>query len=70
MVTMGIFYFLPKQRLYLAVKRLLDIVSGISGCIFLPLLMGIVKFMNLENGDKVPLFYRQKSKDLKMTCGL
>lgn len=57
---MGIFDFLPKQRFYLIIKRLFDIIIGLFGCICLLPLMGIVKLMNLASGDHAKLFYRQE----------
>ncbi len=59
-VTLGIFDFLPKQRIYLFFKRFLDIIFGILGCIVLLPLMGMVKILNLSSGDHAKLFYRQK----------
>lgn len=58
-VTMGVYGFTPKQRLYLGFKRLLDIIFGLLGCLFLLPIMGIVKFMNITSGDHEKIFYKQ-----------
>lgn len=58
-VTMGVYGFTPKQRLYLGIKRFLDIIIGLLGCVFLLPIMGIVKIMNVSSGDHERIFYKQ-----------
>ena len=59
-LSIGTFYFTPKQMLYLIVKRLLDIVFGLIGTVILvPVTLG-VKLAYLASGDKAKVFYRQK----------
>ena len=55
----GVFSFTPVQSMYLILKRVLDIIFAITGCIFLIPLYGLVKAANLLSGDKENIIYRQ-----------
>lgn len=59
-LSIGAFSFKPGQMLYLALKRLVDLVCGIIGVIILIPVTVIVKLIYLLTGDKAKIFYRQK----------
>ena len=46
--------------LAMGVKRIIDILAGIVGCIILVPLTGIVKVMNNRSGDYDPIFFKQE----------
>ena len=48
-----------KRVIYMMLKRLLDIVFGIIGCIILIPLTGGIKIASLMSGDTAPIFYTQ-----------
>lgn len=54
------FSFRPGQLLYLAVKRILDFVFGLTGVILLIPITLIVKIAYLISGDTARIFYTQK----------
>lgn len=56
---LGVYSFTGKQMIYMAVKRLMDIVFGLIGLVALLPLMLIVKVSFLLNGDRKPIFYTQ-----------
>lgn len=57
--SIGRFQFSPMQSFYLIVKRILDILIGLVGSLFLLPLWGIVKCAYLISGDKANVIYRQ-----------
>lgn len=57
--SIGRFQFTPMQSFYLAAKRLMDIVIGLIGSVFLLPLWGIVKLVYLISGDTAKVIYRQ-----------
>ena len=58
-LSVGTYSFTQGQRIYIAVKRLLDIIIGIVGCVCLVPVAIIVKIIYLLSGDKAKIFYRQ-----------
>lgn len=56
---LGVYSFTGKQMIYMAVKRLMDIVFGLVGLIALLPLMLIVKVSFLLTGDTKSIFYTQ-----------
>lgn len=56
---LGVYSFTGKQMIYMAVKRLMDVVFGLVGLIALLPLMLIVKVSFLLTGDKKSIFYTQ-----------
>lgn len=56
---LGVYSFTGKQMIYMAVKRLMDIVFGLVGLIALLPLMLIVKVSFLLTGDTRSIFYTQ-----------
>lgn len=56
---LGVYSFTGKQMIYMAVKRLMDIVFGLVGLIALLPLMLIVKISFLATGDTKSIFYTQ-----------
>lgn len=59
-LCIGNFIFTASQSAYLVLKRLLDIIFGIIGCVFLLPVCGFVKLLNLINGDNASILYTQK----------
>jgi len=59
-LSIGSFTFSPTQSFYLLVKRIVDIICGFIGLVFLLPIMLVVKLVNLCSGDTAKLFYRQK----------
>ena len=59
-LSIGAFSFKPGQMLYLAFKRLIDMLFGLIGVIFLVPITAVVKLVYLLTGDKAKIFYRQK----------
>lgn len=59
-LSIGAFSFTPGQLIYLGVKRVIDILAGLVGVIFLIPVTIIVKIAYLASGDKAKIFYRQK----------
>lgn len=59
-LSVGAFTFHPGQLLYLAVKRLLDIVFGLIGLVLIIPVTIIVKAAYLLSGDRAKIFYTQK----------
>ena len=57
--SIGPYAFDGKKMLYLAFKRMCDLVIGMLGCIILLPVMGVVKISNLLAGDHAPMFYYQ-----------
>ena len=57
--SLGRFQFAPMQSFYLLVKRLLDILFGLVGSVFLLPLWVIVKCAYLISGDTAKVIYRQ-----------
>ncbi len=51
--------FSPGQKVYLCLKRVLDIFVSLVGCVFLLPVTAAVKAASLASGDKAPIFYRQ-----------
>ena len=58
-VSVGPYAFDGKRMIYLAIKRGIDIVFSLIGCIFLLPIIIIVKISNLLSGDHAPIFYYQ-----------
>ncbi len=58
-LSVGAFSFTPAQLVYLAVKRVVDIICGLIGLVVLVPITLIVKLINLSSGDKEKIFYRQ-----------
>ena len=58
-LSVGAFSFTPGQMLYLAIKRVIDIICGILGLIVLVPITILVKLANLISGDRARIFYRQ-----------
>ena len=56
---LGVYSFTGKQMIYMAVKRLMDIVFGLVGLVALLPLMLIVKVSFLLTGDRKSIFYTQ-----------
>ena len=56
---LGVYSFTGKQMIYMAVKRLMDILFGLVGLVALLPLMLMVKVSFLLTGDKKPIFYTQ-----------
>ena len=56
--SIGRFQFAPMQSFYLVIKRLMDIVIGLVGSVFLLPLWGIVKIAYLISGDTANVIYR------------
>lgn len=57
--SIGKFQFTSMQSFYLVIKRLMDIVIGLVGSVFLLPLWGIVKIAYLLTGDTAKVIYRQ-----------
>lgn len=55
----GVYSMTGKQMIYMAVKRIMDIVFGLVGFVCLLPLTLIVKLSFLATGDKAPVFYTQ-----------
>ncbi len=53
------FAFSTSQIAYLGIKRLLDILFGLAGCLLLIPITLAVKLVNLLSGDTAPVFYSQ-----------
>ena len=58
-LSIGAFSFNGKQLMYIAVKRIIDILFAIVGLIAMLPLMIIVKICYLASGDKESIFYTQ-----------
>jgi undecaprenyl-phosphate galactose phosphotransferase len=58
-VTLSDFNFTSSQLVYLVLKRILDIISGLLGCVVLIPVIIAVKIVNLACGDHAPIFYTQ-----------
>lgn len=56
---LGVYSFTGKQMIYMAVKRLMDVLFGLVGLVCLLPLMLIVKISFLATGDKKSIFYTQ-----------
>ena len=56
---LGVYSFTGKQMIYMAVKRLMDVVFGLIGFVCLLPLMLVVKISFLITGDTKPIFYTQ-----------
>lgn len=59
-LSVGAYSFTPSTLLYLALKRVLDIVIGAAGLLLLIPVSVIVKAASLISGDKGSIFYTQK----------
>ena len=57
--SIGPYAFDGKRMLYLAVKRVCDVLFGLIGCVLLLPLMAIVKLSYLISGDYASIFYFQ-----------
>lgn len=55
----GAFSFRPNQLIYLAIKRVIDIVCGLIGLVVLIPVTALVKLAYLASGDTAKIFYRQ-----------
>jgi undecaprenyl-phosphate galactose phosphotransferase len=58
-LSVGMYSFTSSQLNYLFFKRLIDIVCGVIGCIFLLPVALIIKIAYLISGDRHPIFYTQ-----------
>ena len=58
-VSVGPYTVDGKRVIYFAVKRVIDIIFGLIGCVFLLPIMLITKIGNLAAGDHAPIFYYQ-----------
>ena len=58
-LNVGKYTFDSRQALYLAVKRVFDVVLGCIGCALLLPVMLVVKLIYLASGDTAPIVYRQ-----------
>lgn len=54
-----------RQHMYLVLKRGLDIIIGILGCLLLLPIMAVIKIVNLSSGDRAPLIYSHTRVGLK-----
>ena len=59
-LSVGAFTFSPSQLMYLAVKRILDILFGLIVVILLVPITIFIKLGYLISGDKASIFYTQK----------
>lgn len=59
-MSVGAFTFSLGQLFYLRIKRLLDLVVGLAGTVFLLPISLFIKAAYLISGDKAPIFYSQK----------
>jgi len=59
-LSIGAFSFRPGQNLYLGIKRIIDILCGIAGCILLIPVTSIIKLVYAISGDTAKIFYRQE----------
>ena len=57
--SIGPYAFDGKRMLYLAVKRVCDLLFGIIGCVLLLPLIAVVKISYLVSGDRASIFYFQ-----------
>ena len=57
---LGLFVFTPAQVFYLWIKRFLDIVFSLAACVFMLLLIVVVKLANVSIGDHSSIFYTQR----------
>lgn len=58
-LSVGVYSFTGKQMVYLAIKRVIDILFGFVGLIAMLPLMVIIKIAYLASGDKKSIFYSQ-----------
>ena len=70
-LSVGVYTFSGRQMVYLAVKRICDIIFGLIGCIGIGLVAIIVKISYLLSGDTKSIFYThtrigQNGKPFKM----
>ena len=59
-LNIGTFSFSPSQSFYLMVKRIFDILCGLTGVIILIPIMLAIKIAYLASGDTAKIIYRQK----------
>lgn len=57
--SIGPYAFDARKMMYLTVKRIVDILFALIGCLFLLPLMAVVKLSNVLSGDHAPIFYYQ-----------
>ena len=58
-LSLDSFSFSASQLTYLGLKRMLDILFGLVGCVLLVPISLLVKLTNLLSGDSAPIFYTQ-----------
>ncbi len=58
-LSLDSFSFSASQLSYLGLKRILDILFGLVGCLLLVPISLLVKLVNLFSGDTAPIFYTQ-----------
>lgn len=59
--------FTPSQKFYFIIKRFMDIVVSVFGCILTAIMYLIIKIIYLLSGDDYPIFYKQKRIGLNGT---
>jgi len=59
-VQLNSYVFTPRQRLYFYLKRFIDIVVSLIGCLFLAPIYLVIKLSYVFSGDHSPIMYTQK----------
>lgn len=59
-LTVGTYSFTSRQIIYLFIKRIIDILGGITGVAVLLPVTAVIKAAALAEGDRKSIFYRQK----------
>ena len=59
-LSVGLYNFTAGQRMYSAVKRVIDIILGVLGAIVLLPVTALIKLIYLITGDSAPIIYKQE----------